>query len=291
MADTWSISICSNTSRRERLHTNPLVFKIFYMKKPISLLAIILVLVCCSSFLTMRITRKPTLFLIGDSTVRNGTYGRGDGGLWGWGSFIHLFLDTNRIAVQNRAMGGTSSRSYAETGLWEKVLVDLKPGDFVLIQFGHNDNGRYSIKNNSEDTLQYTDPKTGNQVLVHSYGWNLRRYIRETRQKGAIPVVLSLVPRNIWVDGKVRRNTTDFVSWAREAAEQEKAYFVDLNAIVADRYERDGETRVKSDYFFEKDHTHTIEAGAKVNAACVTEGLSRLKGHPFKKYIDRKNFN
>src|SRR6185436_15578241 len=143
-------------------------------------------------------------------------------------SFIHLFLDTNRLQVQNRALGGTSSRSYFEIGLWDKVLADIKPGDYVLMQFGHNDNGRYSIKNNSEDTLHYTDPKTGKEVVVHSYGWNIRKYIIEAKAKGAIPVVLSLVPRNIWKDGKVNRSTNDFTLWARQAAEQENALFIDL---------------------------------------------------------------
>jgi lysophospholipase L1-like esterase len=257
------------------------------MRDKINLLIFLASLLLCCSFLLPESQKKSTLFLIGDSTVRNGTYGRGDGGLWGWGSFIHLFLDTNRLQVQNRAMGGTSSRSYFEIGLWDKVLEDIKPGDFVLMQFGHNDNGKYSIKNNSEDTLHYTDPKTGREVVVHSYGWNIRKYISETKAKGAIPVVLSLVPRNIWKDGKVNRSTNDFTLWARQAANQENALFVDLNTIIADRYDRDTEAKVKSTYFG-TDHVHTIEAGAKVNAACVIKGLLQLKGKPFKKYINKK---
>jgi hypothetical protein len=167
-------------------------------------------------------------------------------------------------------MGGTSSRSYFEIGLWDKVLADIKPGDFVLMQFGHNDNGKYAIKNNSEDTLHYIDPKTGNEVVVHSYGWNLRKYISEAKVKGAIPIVLSLVPRNIWKEGKVNRSTNDFTLWARQAAD-----------------DKDTEAKVKSTYFG-TDHVHTLEAGAKVNAACVIEGLLQLKGKPFKKYINKK---
>lgn len=123
--------------------------------------------------------------------------------------------------------------------------------------------------------------------MVHSYGWNIRKYISETKAKGAIPVVLSLVPRNIWKDGKVNRSTNDFTLWARQAANQENALFVDLNTIIADRYDRDTEAKVKSTYFG-TDHVHTIEAGAKVNAACVIKGLLQLKGKPFKKYINKK---
>jgi len=240
-----------------------------------------------SSFFVLK-KEKPTLFLIGDSTVRNGTYGRGDGGLWGWGSFLHLFLDTDKISIQNRALGGTSSHSYAEMGLWDKVLADIKPGDYVLMQFGHNDNGKNAIRNNSEDTLHYINPKTGKEEVVHSYGWNMRRYIREAKAKGAIPVVLSLVPRNLWTNGKINRSTNDFVLWAHQAADQEGALFIDLNGIIADRYDADGETKVRATYFNTSDHTHTIEAGAKVNAACVTKGLETLEGKLFTDYINQQ---
>src|SRR5690606_3034871 len=80
--------------------------------------------------------RKPTLFLIGDSTVKNSTRG-----FEGWGSRLGVWFDSSKIRLENRALGGRSSRSYLREGLWEKVLADLQPGDFVLIQFGHNDNG------------------------------------------------------------------------------------------------------------------------------------------------------
>ncbi|MEJ6980098.1 rhamnogalacturonan acetylesterase [Pedobacter sp. P351] len=238
-----------------------------------------------SSFILLRPKEKPTLFLIGDSTVKNGTYGRGDGGLWGWGSFLHNFFDTTKIAVQNRALGGTSSRSFQTNGLWAKVLNDIKPGDFVLIQFGHNDNGSASIKGNGDETREVEDPKTKQKVIAHSYGWNLRKYISDTRAKGATPVVLSLVPRNIWTNGKINRATNDFSKWAREAAEQERAAFVDLNRLIADQYDKIGEGNVLGTYFTSKDHTHTIEAGAKMNAGCVVDGLKELKKNPLKKYL------
>src|SRR5438552_10270600 len=83
---------------------------------------------------------RPTLFLIGDSTVRNG---RGDGsnGQWGWGEPIIDYFDAARINVVNRAVGGLSSRTYLTLGHWSRVMAMLKPGDFVMMQFGHNDNG------------------------------------------------------------------------------------------------------------------------------------------------------
>jgi len=83
---------------------------------------------------------KPTIYLIGDSTVKNGQ-GKGDGGLWGWGAYLDMFVDTNKVAVRNHARGGTSSSTYIDIGLWDNVFTRLKPGDYVIMQFGHNDNG------------------------------------------------------------------------------------------------------------------------------------------------------
>src|SRR5947209_4049910 len=80
--------------------------------------------------------RVPTLFIIGDSTVNNGTKGQ-----QGWGTPIAGLFDKTKIKVDNRARGGRSSRSFLTEGLWDKLLAEMQPGDFVLIQFGHNDGG------------------------------------------------------------------------------------------------------------------------------------------------------
>ena len=81
-------------------------------------------------------TNLPSLFIIGDSTVRNGR-GRGDGGQWGWGDEIAPFFDTGKINVVNRALGGTTSRTFYRD-LWPRMLALIKPGDFVIMQFGTN---------------------------------------------------------------------------------------------------------------------------------------------------------
>jgi rhamnogalacturonan acetylesterase len=79
----------------------------------------------------------PTLWLIGDSTVRNGQ-DTGGNGQWGWGNPIASYFDQDKINVQNRAMGGTSSRTYMNS-FWDRVLPEIKPGDYLIMQFGHND--------------------------------------------------------------------------------------------------------------------------------------------------------
>ncbi|HEX8330626.1 MAG TPA: rhamnogalacturonan acetylesterase [Hymenobacter sp.] len=239
--------------------------------------------------------RKPTLFLIGDSTVKNGK-GKGDGGLWGWGNFLPAAFDTTRIHIENHALGGTSSRTFQTKGLWSAVQAKIQPGDFVIMQFGHNDCGpladtaraRGTIKSNGEESEEIYNPITKQQEVVHSYGWYLRKFIADTKAKGATPIVCSLIPRDTWKDGKVNRATNDYNKWAAEAAKQGGAYFIDLNQLVADKYDREGQAKVGTVYFTSKDHTHTIEAGAQLNAATVAEGIRANKKLPLRKFLLKK---
>ena len=192
--------------------------------------------------------------------------------------------------MENRALAGRSSRTFFTEGLWEKVFEDIGPGDYVLMQFGHNDGGglndpkgRASLKGTGEETQEVT--KEGKQEIVHTYGWYLRRYIRDAKGKGAIPIVLSPIPRNMWQGEKVNRASRDYGKWARESAEAQGALFVDLNEIVAKRYEAEGRTKVQKNYFDPADHTHTKADGARVNAECVVAGLRELKGCALAHYL------
>jgi hypothetical protein len=159
----------------------------------------------------------------------------------------------------------------------------VKAGDYVMMQFGHNDGGPAgTIKGNSEETEERT-ARDGKKDTVHSYGWYIRKYIAETKAKGATPIVCSLIPRNDWTDGKVRRAAGSYGGWAAEAAKAGDALFIDLNAIIADRYDTLGEAAVKP--FFPKEHTHTGWDGALLNAQCVVEGIRELKDCPLKNYL------
>jgi lysophospholipase L1-like esterase len=232
---------------------------------------------------------KPTVFLVGDSTVRNGTPGQE-----GWGSQIGKYFDTSKINLVNRAIGGRSSRSFQAEGRWEKVLAEMKAGDFVLIQFGHNDGanprdpksdprGRGSLRGTGDETAEVTNAANGKQETVRTYGWYMRKYAADAKAKGAHVIILSLVPRNDWKDGKVLRGNNSYAKWARESAEAEKVPFVDLNDIAATRYEQLGQEKVKE--FFPHEHTHTNTAGADVNAQCVVAGIRSLKDHPLIQYL------
>ena len=228
----------------------------------------------------------PTLWLIGDSTVNNGS-GKGADGLWGWGAPLAAYFDRTKVIVQNRARGGRSSRTFFTEGLWETVASELKPGDFVLMQFGHNDGGpmegpkaRASLKGNGDETKEVAVEGSDKKETIHSYGWYLRKYIADTKAKGATPIVLSQIPRNIWKEEKVARVAGDYGKWAAEAAKAGGALFIDLNEIAARRYEQAGQDKVKTEFFTKKDHTHTTAAGAKVNAASVVDGIKALKDCP-----------
>lgn len=238
----------------------------------------------CSSFLLLQ-DKKPTLYIIGDSTVRNSNKEQ-----WGWGTLIIDLFDTTRINVSNNAIAGRSSRSFTNEGRWRRIDSVLKPGDFVLMQFGHNDGSYPDTSARNRGTLKGTGEETvelefanGRKETAHTYGWYIRQFVRDAKARGAIPIVLSMIPRNIWKDGKVPRAKNDFGKWAKEVAAQEGSFFIDLNSITADKYDQWGEEKVKG--FFPGDHTHTNREGAAVNAASVVEGIRQNPKIELNKYL------
>ncbi|HYC70687.1 MAG TPA: glycoside hydrolase N-terminal domain-containing protein [Opitutaceae bacterium] len=225
----------------------------------------------------------PSIILIGDSTVRNG---RGDGanGEWGWGDPLADHFDPARVNLVNRAIGGLSSRTFRTLGHWRRAQTLLKPGDVVVMQFGHNDAGplndasraRGTIRGRGDETEEIDNLLTGQREVVHSYGWYLRQFIREARAAGAKPVVCSPVPRKTWREGRIVRAADSYAGWARQVAAEEDAAFIDLNDAIARRYEELGPAKV--DALFADAQTHTSRAGAELNAAVVAAALRELPG-------------
>lgn len=231
--------------------------------------------------------RLPRLYLIGDSTVRVGTPGQR-----GWGEEFSPFFDASKIEVINRAIGGRSSRTFLTEGRWDEILRDLRPGDVVILQFGHNDGGlindesraRGSLRGTGEETEEIDNLMTGKRETVHTYGWYVRKYVRDTLEKGATAIVCSPVARKIWENGKIVRDR--YGPWARESAEAEGGLFVDLNEIIALRYEALGPGPVEA--FFADERTHTTTAGARFNAESVILGLKKLENNPLAPYFSDK---
>lgn len=243
-------------------------------------LVLLFTIVLFSSFILLQ-KDKPVLYIIGDSTVKNGS-GTGGDGLWGWGSFLDGFFDTSKISIRNHAIGGRSSRTFLTDGRWETILKTLNKGDYVLMQFGHNDSGplddtaraRGTLKGISNEEKTIYNPILKREETVHTYGWYLRKYVQEAKAKGAIPIVCSPIPRNDWKDNKVIRSAESYSGWAQQVAKEEGAYFIDLNNLVALEYERLGQQAVAP--FFPKEHTHTSKEGAQLNAQIVAAELKRL---------------
>lgn len=249
------------------------------------------VLLSLLMFSSQQKKQLPVLWLVGDSTVKNGS-GKGENGLWGWGDFLHEQFDTTKIHIENRARGGRSSRTFQSEGLWDDVLSKVKPGDYVIIQFGHNDAGpvndtlraRGSIRGMGDEVVEIDNLITKKHEIVHTYGWYMRKYINDTKAKGGIPIVCSLVARNVWKDGKVVRAYDSYAAWAAMAAKSENAIYIDLNELVASRYEALGAEEVKMKLFLE-DHTHTTKEGARINAAIVADAIKQQKKLSLKKYL------
>lgn len=234
--------------------------------------------------------KKPTLYIIGDSTVRNGD-GSGSNNQWGWGSLLAPYFDTTQLGVRNHAIGGRSSRTFINEGRWQRILEVLKPGDYVLMQFGHNDAGplddtaraRGTIRGIGDESKEIYNPITKKQEVVYTYGWYMRKYVNEAKAKGAIAIICSPVPRNNFKDGKVNRANEDYGKWARETAVATGAPFIDLNNAIADEYEKLGPDQVKT--FFPADHTHTNQEGAQLNAGIVIGEVKKLTACDLKKYL------
>jgi rhamnogalacturonan acetylesterase len=233
---------------------------------------------------------KPTLYIIGDSTVKNGD-GTGSNSQWGWGTLVGNYFDTNRISVRNHAIGGRSSRTFITDGRWDAILKTLSKGDYVIMQFGHNDSGpiddtaraRGTIKGIGSDSIETYNPIRKMKETVYSYGWYMRKYIRETKAKGAIPIICSPVPRANRRDGKIMRS--DYAAWAKQLADETGAYFLDLQDLIAVEYDKMDSVKVNAYFPTPGDRTHTSKEGATLNAEEVVAGIKQLNKCNLKKFL------
>ena len=162
-------------------------------------LLIILSLIC---FAFISDNNRPThVFMIGDSTMAN----KPENAIpeVGWGQVLHYFFNDS-IVIENHAKNGRSSKSFIDEGLWGKVIASVQKGDYVIIQFGHNDE--------KEDTARHTTPST-------SYKKNLERFVDETNKKGGIPILCtSIVRRHFDKEGTLRDTHGEYLRTVRKVA-------------------------------------------------------------------------
>jgi len=250
-------------------------------------------LVLCLGTLPLLVSADVTVLRIliaGDSTAA--TSRAKD--VQGWGATFQEYFDSGRVEVRNRARGGRSSRTFMTEGLWDHLLAEVRAGDFVLIQFGHNDGGainaeppgstrplraRASLPGLGEETEAIDNVLTGKHELVHSYGWYLRKMVADVRARGAVPILLSPTIRNRWDEvgraergGRYRDWTQEVASGLRQA-DSGPVPFIDLSQILADDYQARGPEAVAT--FFSRDNLHTNSAGAANTAALLAAELKK----------------
>lgn len=235
---------------------------------------------------TVAANKLPTLWIAGDSTLRS------NAPLRGWGQDLGTFFDPTKINVVNRAIGGRSSRTFFTEGRWKEILAGIKPGDFVIIQFGHNDVGaldekgkfRGSVKGIGDETEKVTKPD-GTVEEVRSYGWYLREMARSAREKKAKVILCSPIPHKKFdADGKFVRDWAEYRGWVEASAKAERAAFLDLAELIGKAYDKLDPTVIES-YFADKG-THTSAAGALFNAKTVVSGLRAIPTAPLDPYLN-----
>lgn len=251
----------------------------------------LLVLFLCVLFLSAyKDNDKITIFMIGDSTMANKDI-RGGKMERGWGMMLKNFF-TEDVIVDNHALNGRSSKSFISEGHWQKVVEKIKPGDYVFIQFGHNDE--------KDDPKRHTDPGT-------TFDENLRKFVKETRMRGGIPVLFNSVVRRIFTnsttavaDDDTRSNSSaglvegdtlvdthgDYLLSPRNVARELDVPFVDANKITHDLEQGLGPDKSKKLHMWylpneipslpkgRQDNTHYNVYGAYVVAGLLADAVS-----------------
>lgn len=239
--------------------------------------------------------KTTTIYLIGDSTMADYTgdydpekdYMKTRYPVTGWGQVFQPFLvsdslnkvenliKTDSVLVEDRARGGRSTRTFFQEGRWRSVYENLKKDDIVIMQFGHNDAAK-------EKTERYVD--------IEGYKEFLRLFVSQTREKGAIPIILTPVARNYpWKDGVLYDVHGDYDQAPKDVAAELQVKLIDLNKKSRDFFTKKGQDFVTDNYFMnlpsglyeaypngQKDNTHFQPKGATEIARLVFEGLQEL---------------
>ena len=250
------------------------------------------------AFGTFSFTKKEdiqTVYLVGDSTMADysGDYDPGKDYMkvrypvTGWGQvFQHFFvkdsltrlrplITADSVFVDDRARGGRSTRTFFQEGRWRSIYKNLKPDDLVIIQFGHND---------------ASENHPGRYVDIEGYKEFLRLFITQSRQKDAIPILLTPVARNYpWKNGHLQNVHGDYPKAVKEVSEEMSVPVIDLNQESMDYFSLKGRAYVTQNYFMnlpagkyeaypdgQNDNTHFQPEGAKAVAQLVYDGLKQV---------------
>ncbi|MDL2255646.1 pectinesterase family protein [Parabacteroides sp. OttesenSCG-928-K15] len=212
-----------------------------------------------------------TVFMIGDSTMADKDLAGGNPER-GWGHVLPGFF-SSEVKIDNYALNGRSTKSFIEEGHWVKVLDKIKPGDYLFIQFGHNDQ--------KEDKIRHTDPGS-------SFDANLKRFITEARAKGAIPVLFtSIVRRHFDTDGQLTDTHGAYITATKRVAAETSTPLIDLNKLTHDWVQSLGDEASRKYFMWippqtlaccpegKEDDTHLNVAGAKAVATLAVQEIEK----------------
>ncbi len=236
--------------------------------------------------------KKPVcIYLVGDSTMADYTLDSGymekKFPLNGWGQVFQQYfkkdslekvkslIKSDTVLVLDKARGGRSTRTFFEEGRWSAVFKALKKNDLVMIQFGHND---------------AAVDKPERYVNLIGYKEFLRLYVTQTREKGAIPILITPVNRNYpWKDGKLSHVHGEYPNAVKEVARELNVKLIDLTQLSIDAFTAKGQADVTSKYFMnfekglypgyplgQKDNTHFQKEGAIAVAQMVFNAMQKL---------------
>ena len=259
---------------------------------------------------------RPTIWVLGDSTARNSGRGHNGQPVAGWGTPLADYFDPAKVAVENVAHAGQSSRTYYTIpNDWPRVSALIRPGDFVLLVFGINDGGPPTTPRSRGSLPGLGDATTdlarsdGTVEKIHTYGWYMTAMANGARDRGAQVVLLTVTTRNIWTNPKVQfhdatpagplppdydprqdrieRGTAQgqYTAWTKELGARLHLPVLDLTNLCADRYEAMGREQVNAFY---SDHNHTYVPGADFVAATIVSGLKAFPHSPFLALLSAK---
>lgn len=252
------------------------------LAKKLSIALMILVGICAPLSAESDTGAVPTLYVIGDSTAA--AYGSERYPLFGWAQVLQHYFDETKLIVLDKAISGRSAKSFYDEGAWNPIREALHPGDYVFIQFGHNDEKK-------DDPKRYTDPAT-------TYPEYLKRYIDEIRAAGASPILLTSINRNSWKTPRALADTHgDYPDAVRRLAKAEKLPLIDMHRLTWRYFETLGQERTTRLFINlrpglypaypdgKPDNTHLQERGAYAISALAAKAIrkQRLPLRPFLK--------
>jgi pectinesterase len=224
--------------------------------------------------------KKMTIYMIGDSTMANKLPGAFPE--TGWGMQFGQFFDSS-ITIDNRALNGRSTLSFINEGHWKSVVDNLKEGDYVFIEFGHNDE---------------KVSKAGVGTSLQEYRINLIKFVSETRDKKAIPILLTPTTRHSFRNGVFYETHGDYPEVVRKLADSMNVPLIDMHRKTEKLIVGLGDEASRKFFNYvetgsvnypqgKKDNTHFSPEGAKQMAALAVEGIKELKLDLAKQLVTR----